>query len=285
MRNHKNLLKLLENLEVLYTDLYLLILEYDTTPKEYIEEWPGPYGSLNLRNVVHDNQYLYFNCGGVHIYRYSFDGKLIQTLSFNAYAMEMINNQLYLLNDKSFYILDLINVSVIQRWELPKKVFVYSLKVDLEKIYFTQRASLNRNYIFLYCKKTGKEIKKFGSLQESQKNGEFNCPAGITIEKQDLYVCDSGNDRIQVVNKENGSFIHQWTTSRPLSLLIDQNLLYVGDTTGIQVFTKDYQCIQTIGSRVLGSGPGEFRYVSGLCIVNDKLYIVDNSNERIQVFG
>jgi len=136
--------------------------------------------------------------------------------------------------------------------------------------------------------KNGKEIKKFGKKEKSQKNGEFNGPYGITVNEKYLYVCDRGNNRVQILDKENGNFIHQWKDGQrsfesPQSILLYEHLFYVGDRNGIQVFTKENKCIQLIGS--FGFDKGEFCVAAGVCIVNDKLYIVDYGNIRIQVWN
>jgi len=71
--------------------------------------------------------------------------------------------------------------------------------------------------------------------------------------------------------------------SRTLNLFYCMKIFSVGDWNGIQVFTKEGKCIQLFGS--YGKGKGEFRRVSGVCIGNDKLYIVDQGNFRIQVWN
>jgi len=131
-----------------------------------------------------------------------------------------------------------------------------------------------------------KEIKKFGSKESSSKNGEFNCPEGLTVNQKYLYVCDLCNHRVQVLDKENGKFICEWKDGQrkikdPMSILLHENLFYFGDCYGIQVFTKEGKCIQSFGSP--GSGKKECDEVTGICIVDDKLYIVDNP--RIQVWN
>jgi len=105
--------------------------------------------------------------------------------------------------------------------------------------------------------------------------------------KKNLYICDCYNHRIQVINKENGIFIRQWKGKErfleyPRAILLYANLLYVGDLNGIQIYTKDSDCIQIFGSK--GSGKEEFQGVRGLCMRKEKLYIVDCLKKRIQVW-
>jgi len=133
-----------------------------------------------------------------------------------------------------------------------------------------------------------KKLKKFGNKQRSKKDGEFNSPCGITIDTQFLYVCDKDNNRVQVLDKENGKFIYQCKNNgkrlldNPLSILLYENLLYVGDWNGIQVYSKQNKCIKYFGN--YGTRKGEFKRVTSLCIINDQLYIIDSGNNRIQVW-
>jgi len=133
-----------------------------------------------------------------------------------------------------------------------------------------------------------KKLINLEKKKASEKNGEFNQPAGITVNTNSLYICDSTNNRIQVIDKENGKFIHLWDHGEisiydPRSILLNEELLYVGDNGGIQVFTKWGQFIQLFGRH--GSGPGEFTVVTSVCIVNDKLFCIDHANHRIQVWN
>jgi len=112
----------------------------------------------------------------------------------------------------------------------------------------------------------------------------------VTIDEKYLYVCDCINDRVQILEKENGKFKEQWKCGfrkfyYPLSILLYEPFIYVGDVNGIQVFSKDEnnQCIESFGKK--GRQTEEFTYVTGLCIVNDHLYIVDSGNIRIQVWN
>jgi len=57
-------------------------------------------------------------------------------------------------------------------------------------------------------------------------------------------------------------------------------LLYVGYKHGVQILTKEGKSMQ-----LLAEGK-DFYWVSGLSIVNDKLFIVDcKANSRIQVWN
>jgi len=128
--------------------------------------------------------------------------------------------------------------------------------------------------------------------------GEFNYPYGLTVDNEFIYICDSSNDRIQVLNKDNGMYSHQWGTkgtndgqfNYPFSITLsnddtEEKFLYVGDVVGVQLFTRQGQFQQKLlGTKVHGNKIGEFDYVIGLCVVNCYLYVSDQSNRRIQVW-
>jgi len=293
MLRQKEVLKILDGLEVLYSDLNHLIVGY-TLPisGNFICEWQCKNGKKhNLRGITSSNKYIYINCSQHHeIYCYTFAGELVSLIQSSAYAIEIVNFQFYLLTDKTFFLKNLETNATIRNWHLPREARGYvggnSLKVDeKEKIYWTPQHYAH--YVYLYSV-NGEEITKFGDKAFSQKVGKFDCPWGVTVNEKNLYVCDCYNHRIQVIDKENGTFICQWKGKErllkyPRAILLYDNLLYVGDLNGIQVYTKDSECIQIFGSE--GSGKEEFQGIRGLCMRDDKLYIVDCLNNRIQVWN
>ena len=91
----------------------------------------------------------------------------------------------------------------------------------------------------------GKFISKFG--KQGNKDGEFNEPCYLSINKQGLLmVCDAGNHRVQVFEL-SGTFVTKF------------------------------------GSE--GSGKGEFNYpVSTACLSDGRIVVSDVKNDRIQIF-
>jgi len=287
MEREKALNALFSNLNLLLKDLYSLILQYEKDlllDGKYLFEWDTP----RILHLVHDNQYLYTNClENRLIYQYSFDGKLLNTLPYETNAMELINNQLYLADYIRFFILDIKSNVIIEEWNLPKEenesIGGWSLKIDQENVFIIPHAKTHEIYLFL--KKNGKEIKKFGSKKESQELGQFDLPFGLTVNEKYLYVCDFGNDRIQVLNKKNGRFISQWKSGdrlivSPKCILLHENYFYVGDKIGIQVFTSEGVCHQVFGKKNVSEDESEA--VMSICIVNERLYA---NRDLIQVFS
>lgn len=82
--------------------------------------------------------------------------------------------------------------------------------------------------------------------KEGSAPGEFIAPIGIAINGEELFVSDSGNNRIQVFDLD-GSFLREF-----------------GST---------------------GDKPGELGRPMHLDIYNDKLFVTEYLNDRIQVFS
>jgi hypothetical protein len=83
--------------------------------------------------------------------------------------------------------------------------------------------------------------------------------------------------RLDGIRKEAASF------SRPVSLAHDAEAVYVvdADDHSIRVFTKEGVGIGSFGKR--GQGPGEFDSPSDLDIRDNRLYVSDRFNKRIQI--
>jgi DNA-binding beta-propeller fold protein YncE len=108
-----------------------------------------------------------------------------------------------------------------------------------------------------------------------------------------LYVADTGNNRIQILNPKGAPVdeIKRWNLflsglSNPRDLVIDHaGRLLVADWGNhcIRVFSMDGKYLKTIGEK--GSKPGQFLNPISVSIGrDDRLYISDFKNHRVQVF-
>jgi len=136
-------------------------------------------------------------------------------------------------------------------------------------------------------------LKSYGQYSRNP-NQSFNQPRGLTLDKDNLYICDTNNHRIQVVKKENGEFQKRWGKcgdqdnefQYPLSIYLDtSDLIYVGDNVGVQIFTLDGLFFQRLGGKKKGNTMTEFNGVYGISILDETLYISDYYNNRILIFG
>ena len=141
--------------------------------------------------------------------------------------------------------------------------------------------------------------------------GQFNFPRAVAVDdKGQIYVADSGNNRIQVFNPD-GTFLRQWGSTckldtregcvgggegqfnEPWGIAVGQDgSVYVSDTWNhrVQKFTNDGQFVKAWG--VFGSTGGElgqenlFYGPRSLAIGRDgNLYAMDTGNKRVQVFS
>ena len=97
-----------------------------------------------------------------------------------------------------------------------------------------------------------------------------------------IYVYDnSGRQKTTIGSKGTGSL----QFNCPTGIAINKDIMYVAEKEGhrIDTFTLGGKFLGTIGNK--GSGNGQFSYPWGICVgPDDKLYVVDTSNNRIQVF-
>jgi len=141
---------------------------------------------------------------------------------------------------------------------------------------------------------------------KGENNGQFNGPDFSIIKKEydEIFVSDTGNHRIQVLNLHDGKFIRTIGKGKgkgkgellyPTGITILGNRLFVcegldpwgsGDGNNrISVFnyqTGDY--LTSFGST--GSGQLQFNNPFGITSDdNGRLYIVDRNNHRIQIYN
>lgn len=146
-------------------------------------------------------------------------------------------------------------------------------------------------YRVLVYAPTGQLIRQWGS--KGTEPGQFIYPTDIAFDsKGNVFVSEYGdNDRIQVFDRE-GKYLYQFGRfgeglgefSRPQSMVIDQDLVYVTDSCNhrILVFNADGSFVRAMGK--LGSELGEFRFPYGLDIDSrGRLIVCEFGNNRVQM--
>jgi len=146
----------------------------------------------------------------------------------------------------------------------------------------------------------GKELGRWGSRGAGP--GQFISPFGIALDGQgNLYVADSGNNRIQKLSVNGGRPLGQFGTkgtgpgqfNNPVGVAIDQQgNIYVADRGNhrIQKLSSAGQFLQQwansgrFGTELLpGDQPGQFNSPNGLALDSKgNLYVADQGNNRIQ---
>jgi len=136
--------------------------------------------------------------------------------------------------------------------------------------------------------------------------GEFSKPTHLALNQTYLYICDTNNHRIQVLDKETGRYIAQWgkkgyglgqfefpsciylisdkdsNSSLPNSYSsYDEDLVYITDNKSIQLFNLKGQCVQRLDEK--NNNISDIHYNYGLCLFNGSLYISENYEKRGKV--
>jgi DNA-binding beta-propeller fold protein YncE/tetratricopeptide (TPR) repeat protein len=136
----------------------------------------------------------------------------------------------------------------------------------------------------------GKLLRTIG--QKGEGDGEFYYPSALVAHSGDLYVADTGNARIQVLDG-SGKFIRSFAGAgkgkggldSPVGLAFDQkNNLYIADDELNKVVKTDQagNFISEFG--VEGSGPGRLDNPRGLLVIGEEVYVLDSENNRVEVF-
>jgi len=211
------------------------------------------------------------------------------------------NKKYYFFKNSIFYVADStsifginLNLEILFSWDLPEhsEDTFRGLKLDETILYLTIDGI---HQIFLCNSLDGKVLKRFGNDIESLKPGEFHLPYGITIDCNNIIICDCVNHRVQTVTKDEGIFIRQWGKGSastdygnfqyPLSIFNDslEEIFYIGDECSVQLFTRNGICVQRLGDKQ-GNLMYQFTDVDGLCIMDGCLYVSDSENQRIMIF-
>lgn len=136
----------------------------------------------------------------------------------------------------------------------------------------------------------GKHLKTIGERGDGP--AQFNFPTHLAVGEDAVYVNDTMNFRVQLLTLE-GSFITMFGShgdargyfAQPKGVAVDsQGHVYVAESLAgrLQLFDRDGQFLMEFGEQ--GGGPGGFELPAGLAMHEDRLYVCDSHNGRIQVF-
>ena len=139
--------------------------------------------------------------------------------------------------------------------------------------------------------KEGKLMKVVG--RKGTQPGEFKDPGMIKVINDKLYVCDRGNNRVQILDTEleyantfgcHGGGDGQFNV--PSDIAQDRaGNLYVTDSKNnrVQVFDRKGQFLSTFSKK--GASSKQLKFPTGICIGSDQLvYVCDYDNNCVSVF-
>ena len=130
----------------------------------------------------------------------------------------------------------------------------------------------------------GREHTILSKCKTGSGKGEFHDPRGIAFDKiqNELYVCDSSNNRIQVFDT-NGKFLHSFgddQLQRPFGICVSKNFVFVTN--------KVRKCVTkfTLEGMFKNSSDGtkQFYSIDGIDCCDKFLYICDSGYQSISVF-
>ena len=108
----------------------------------------------------------------------------------------------------------------------------------------------------------------------------------IYSETNDIYVCDGGNNRVQVFN-ESLEFLFTFSDKMnlPRGICINLNRVYVTQfiiAHSLTIYSTEGKYIESVGKE--GNKGLEFNYPTGVAVstVNNLIYICEFRNNRIQ---
>jgi DNA-binding beta-propeller fold protein YncE len=135
---------------------------------------------------------------------------------------------------------------------------------------------------------TGALLTSIGAKESG--HGQFSEPSGIAVDRAgNMYVAEIGSKhRIRKLGPD-GTFIAEWAPGlygpRRIAIGPDDSIYLVDSGRNrIVKFSPDGQVLTSWGSE--GSGEGQFKGVSSVAVdpANNKVYVADPLNSRIQVF-
>lgn len=144
----------------------------------------------------------------------------------------------------------------------------------------------------LYFDLDGRLIKRFGGLGD--KPGEFNRPTFLAIWRNELYVADTMNARIQVLDLDSGEPIRSigrrgrnvGNLVRPKGIALDsEGRLYVIESMHdhLLIFDRQGQFLLPIGGT--GYASGNFYLPSGVAVDHrNRVYVADMFNGRVVTY-
>lgn len=142
------------------------------------------------------------------------------------------------------------------------------------------------NHQVIVFDREGKYLFSFGSVGKDY--GELYYPRGICYHENDIFVCDSENNRIQIFNEKGKfkSFLEKnFDIPHGVAVHGEEKTIFVTDThhDKVKVFNKHeaflFQFVE------YGFYPTQFNGPRGISISNDGLVaIADTHNRRVQLF-
>ena len=232
------------------------------------------------------------NAAGV-IFRYNLKTERMNMLWGAGDYVKGDVSDIYLASDDSFYLTDVEGRRALHFSPNGKLLKIYkhapnifrpiAINVD-EKRQEVLVADETYSHIVAFDMKKAEPM--YGMGDRGNGPGKFRIITDMIPIPDGFLVSDRIELRVQVLDRA-GNFVAEFGRGEvtfPTALAVDvEGRVFVADKADstIKVF-KAGKLIDTVGRN--GYGAGEFRYISDMKVLNNKLYVVDSLNGRIQVF-
>ena len=198
------------------------------------------------------------------------------------YIADYVNNCVKVFDNTGKYLSRIGDNTGDGKMECPHSLAIYENRILISQVYYTWS---NTSYILNY-QLDGKFISRIG--RQGTADLEFRDPFGLTINQTngDIYVCDRGNRRIQIISKDF-KFISKFgedALSSPRDIKLSKDYIYVLDVSNPCVYLFDYDHILlkkqiTRGEGMLVSDP-YFFFIDD----SDNFLISDRGSNSILIF-
>lgn len=209
---------------------------------------------------------------------------------FKPYGIFMRNGKLYVCDVSlggGLEIIDFENKAF--NYFVPKAQYRLKLPlncyVDTNNQLYVADISLQKIVVF---NGEGKYITSFGKKENTK-------PTDVFVYGNKIYVPDSGNNRVNVYNKNTYAFEYYFPKSekgddsflyKPTNIFVSDDKVYVSDMghANVKVYTHKGEYLMSIGK--YGKNIGEFVRPKGIAVDRESnLYVVDASFENVQIFN
>ena len=176
--------------------------------------------------------------------------------------------------------------------------YIYVVEHGAHRLSKLRRSSVCTHHSEFSSPTATKRIASIGSWGGG--DGEMRHPWGVTVALKRVFVTDQGNDRVCVFSAEKLSYLFSFGSSgggrdgfrEPRGLAAHLDTLYVADSLNhrIQLFSLSEVANDVVVPKgSIGGGRsglrGRFDLPSGLCVANERLYVSELGNERVQVLS
>ena len=168
------------------------------------------------------------------------------------------------------------------KMDYPRSLAIYENRILISLGYFLNNSSSILNYQL-----DGKFLSRIG--KHGTADLQFRYPYGLTINHTngDIYVCDNGNTRIQILSRDF-KFISKFgvdSLSNPLDIKLSKDYIYVLDISNPCVYLFDYDHI--LQKRYITRGNGMLVSIPCYFFIDDSnnLLISDSESNSILIFN